>query len=274
MTYETLEESHQSGEPVEIYTFTRGGVVIGRYTSADAAVTVDGNLFSTWPGGIQRAEVIITTEQGRSSLRLTVARDFPIAQILQRRGRSGVIGVTAQRYHRADASDVIAFWPGGRCLMAKRTKSGARELICEPRSVSYSRNGLTRKTAPGCQHVLYGPRCRLDQDDWVHATTITALSGNTMSVASVEAGWPYTGGTVEWTDDDGITDVVFIVEADGTAFVLDLPIYGTAISDAVNIFPGCDWTMNTCHTIFANSENHGGRLNIPKKNPVTESPFA
>ena len=40
MTYEAHEISHQNGEPIELYTFTRGGVVIGRYTSNDEAVTV------------------------------------------------------------------------------------------------------------------------------------------------------------------------------------------------------------------------------------------
>lgn len=273
MTYEALETSHESGEPVELFTFTRGGVVIGRYTSADAAVTVGGNTYSTWPGGIKRAPISVTTEQGRAALRLTVARDFPIAEIVHLRPRTGVIGVTAQRYHRADAADLIAFWPGGRVLMAKRTRTGERELICEPRSVSYGRNGLGRKCARNCQHILYGERCRVTKASFAHATTISSISGNVMTVASVASGMPYAGGIVEWVS-GGITDVAFILEVTGTALTLDLPIYGAAASDAVTIYPGCDWTMATCDGVFSNSANYGGRLNIPTKNPVTDSAFA
>jgi len=273
MTYEAHETSHQNGEPIELYTFTRGGVVIGRYTSNDEAVTVGGYTYSTWPGGIKRAEVIVTTEQGRSSLRLTVARDFPIAELVHLRPRTGIIGVTMQRYHRADASDLAAVWPGGRVLMAKRTRTGMRELICEPRSVSYQRNGLTRKCGRNCQHTLYGPRCRLTQSDWGYATTIATISGNVLTVAAVESGMPYTGGIVERVS-GGITDVAYIVEATGTALTLDIALYGAAVSDAVTIYPGCDWTMATCHGVFANSANYGGRLHIPEKNPVTESAFS
>jgi len=274
MTYEAFEESHQLGWPVELYTFTRGGVVIGRYTSADAAVTVGGNAYSVWPGGIKRAEVNVTSEQGRSSLRLTVARDFPIAEIVHLRPRTGVIGVTVQRYHRADASDLIAFWPGGRVLSAKRTRTGHRELICEPRSVSYTRNGLTRKCARNCQHQLYGERCRVTKASFAHATTISSISGNVLTVASLGSGLPYTGGIVERTDGSGITDVAYILEVSGTALTLDLPIYGAAATDAVTIYPGCDWTMATCNGVFSNSANYGGRLNIPTKNPVVDSAFA
>lgn len=273
MTYATDEESVQSGAPVEIYTFTRNGVVIGRYTSAEVAVVVGGNTYSTWPGGIKRERIEITTETGRSAMRLAVAKDFPIAELVHLRPRTGIVGVTAQRYHRADATDVIAFWPGGRVLTVKRERNGERTLICDPVSVTWNRNGLTRKCGRNCQHVLYGPRCRLSQSDWGYATTISAISGNLLTVAALESGMPYAGGIVERTDDDGITDVAYIVEASGTTLTLDLPFYGAAVSDALLVYPGCDWTMSTCNTVFANSANYGGRLHIPEKNPVTESAF-
>lgn len=274
MTYATDEESIQSGAPIELYTFTRNDVVIGRYTSAEKSVVVGGETYSTWPGGIKRDKIEVTTETGRSALRLTVARDFPIAELVHLRPRTGIIGVTMQRYHRSDASNLIAYWPGGRVLTVKRERNGERTLICEPRSVSWNRNGLTRKCGRNCQHQLYGPRCRLSQSDWGYATTISAISGNVLTVAAVESGMPYAGGIVERTDEDGITDVAYIVEASSTALTLDLALYGAAVSDSVIIYPGCDWTMSTCHTVFNNALNYGGRLHIPEKNPVTESAFS
>lgn len=273
MTYAVDEVSVQSGAPIEIFTFTRNAVVIGRYTSAEAPVVVGGNTYATWPGGIKRARIEITTDTGRSAMNLTVARDFPIAELVHLRPRTGVIGVTAQRYHRSDATDLIAFWPGGRVLTVKRERNGERTLICEPRSVTWNRNGLTRKCGRNCQHELYGPRCRLSRSDWGFATTINAISGTLLSVAAVEGGMPYAGGIVERTDGAGITDVAYIVSASGTALTLDLALYGAAVSDAVIIYPGCDWTMSTCNTVFNNAVNYGGRLHIPDKNPVTESAF-
>ncbi len=272
MTYATDEESVQSGAPVEIYTFTRNGVAIGWYTSAEVEVMVGSELYSTWPGGIARSAIDIGGDEGRSNLSLTVASDFPISEMIHLRPRTGVIGITLQRYHRGDASSIVVMWTG-RVLTAKRDRNGARVLVCEPRSVSYNRNGLTRKCGRNCQHTLYGPRCRLSQSDWGYATTISAINGTLLTVAAVEGGMPYASGIVERTDADGITDVAYIVEADGTSLTLDLALYGAAVSDAVIIYPGCDWTMTTCDTIFNNSENYGGRLHIPDKNPITESAF-
>lgn len=272
MTYETEEISVQDGAPIEVYTFTRGGVGIGWYTSAESEVWVGSELYETWPGGLARSRIEVGTDEGRTSLDITVARDFPIAELVHLRPRTGVIGVTVRRFHRGDAADIATIW-AGRVLAVKRDRNGGRVIVCEPRSVSYNRNGLTRKCGRNCQHTLYGPRCRLTQADWGYATTISAISGNVLTVAGVEAGMPYTGGIVERVDEDGITDVAYIVEASGTALTLDIALYGAAASDAVTIYPGCDWTMATCHGVFANSANYGGRLHIPSKNPVTESAF-
>lgn len=273
MTYEALEESHQSGEPVELYTFSRGGIVIGRYTSADAAVTPDGNTYSPWPGGMRRAEIAISGDEGRNALRITVAADFPVADLIHLRPRTGVIGVTLRRYHRSDASDIKPIW-AGRVLSARRGKTGERVLVCEPRSVTQARIGLHRICQPGCNLQLYGPQCRLTMTDWGHATTVSSVSGTTLVVASVASGMPYAGGIVSFTDSDGITDMAFIEEASGTSMTLDAALYGLAASDAITIYPGCDWTMATCDTVFGNSANFGGRLNIPDRNPVTQSAFS
>jgi hypothetical protein len=71
----------------------------------------------------------------------------------------------------------------------------------------------------------------------------------------------------------GITDYAYIEEADGTALTLDLPLYGAEASEAVTLYPGCDWTMATCDAVFSNSVNFGGRLHLPDLNPVTQSAF-
>lgn len=273
MTYETEEISVQDGAPIEVYTFTRGGVGIGWYTSAESEVWVGSELYETWPGGLARSRIEVGTDEGRTSLDITVARDFPIAELVHLRPRTGVIGVTVRRFHRGDATDIATIWTG-RVMTVKRDRSGGRVIVCEPRSVSYNRNGLTRKCARNCQHQLYGPRCRLVQHEWAHATTISSISGNVMTVDSIESGLPYEGGIVEWTDDNGITDVAYILEVSVTALTLDLPIYGAAASDAVTIYPGCDWTMATCNDVFNNAVNYGGRLNIPTKNPITDSAFS
>lgn len=273
MTYATDEISIEAGAPVELYTFTRGGVVIGRYTSGEADVTVDGDTYSTYPGGLARGEISISGERGRAALRITVARDHPVASLIHLRPRTGVIGCTVQRYHRADASDVITI-DVGRVLSARRTRVGTREIVVEPLSVSQRRIGLHRVCQPSCTWELYGFGCRLELDDWAHTTTIASISGNVLAVASVHSGWPYVGGIVAFAE-GGIADYAFIeaVADDGKTFTLDLPLYGAEVGEPVTIYPGCDWTMQTCNEVFGNSDNYGGRLNVPNLNPVTSNAF-
>jgi len=273
MTYATDELSIQSGAPVELYTFTRGGTVIGRYTSGEAEVTVDGDEYATWLGGIQRSEIAIASEDGRNSLKLAVARDHPVAQLVSLRPRTGTIGCTIQRFHRGDATDVITIYVG-RVLSARRTRSGTREIVVEPLSISQKRIGLHRVCQPACTWELYGFGCRLNIDDWKHDTTIAGVSGNTMTVASVHSGWPYAGGIVAFTE-NGITDHAFIesVSDDGKTFTLDLPLYGAETGEPVTIYPGCDWTMTTCDGVYDNALNYGGRRNVPNLNPVTSNAF-
>ncbi len=272
MTFESAELSHETGAPVELYEFTRNAVVIARYTSAETDKVIGADTYLAVPGGMERGPIATTAEAGRNSLTIRVANAHPIAYLIHHRPRTGVIGVTVRQYHRSDASDIKTIW-FGRVLGAKRDRNtGARILQCEPRSVSQNRTGLRRLCSTSCMHELYGPLCRLTQGDWGHATTIAAISGNVLTVASVDA-LPYAGGMVEYTDGDGVTDVAFIEDASGTALTLDVALWGAAVSDNVTIYPGCDWTMATCDGVFSNSANYGGRLNLPDKNPVTQSAF-
>jgi hypothetical protein len=149
VTYETDELSIQYGAPVELYTFTRGGVVIGRYTSGEADVTVDGDTYSTYPGGLARGEISISGERGRAALRITVARDHPVASLIHLRPRTGVIGCTVSRYHRGDDTDVIVIYAGRVLSARRRTRVGTREIVVEPRSSHSSASACTGYANPG-----------------------------------------------------------------------------------------------------------------------------
>lgn len=273
MTYETLETSHQSGEPIELHTFARENVVIARYTSADTEQMVGGETYLVHPGGHARSAISVTGEKGRDILKITVAQDHPIAQLIVLRPRAGVLSYTMQRFHRADASDLIVQY-AGRIVSARRGKTGERILVVEPYSAMQRRMGLSRIVQPACGHVLYGPLCRLKMEDWEHSTTVVSVAGRDLEVASTHQDWPYTGGIVAYTDGDGITDYAYVEKAVGAVFTLDLPLYGVGPSDAVMIYPGCDWTMATCHGVFSNAPNYGGRLHVPKLNPHTQSVFS
>ena len=111
MTYEADELSIQSGAPVELYTFTR--------RRRDWALHVrrggcDGRRkhIQHLPrrSGARRDQH--QRRARRAALRITVARDHPVAALIHLRPRTGVIGCTVSRYHRGDDTDVIVIYAG------------------------------------------------------------------------------------------------------------------------------------------------------------------
>lgn len=273
MTFEAAELSHQDGSPVELYTFSRNGVAFAWYTSVETNKTIGADTYLAWPGGMKRGKIATTSDEGRNALEVKVARDHPIAYLIHHRPRTGVIGMTVTQYHRSDASDLVVIWVG-RAMSAKRDKkSGDRILQGMSRSITQNRTGLRRLCSANCMHELFGPFCRLDPDDWKHETTIASISGNLITLVDVDGALDYNGGTIERVDSDGVTDTSAIEEATGAALLLDIAIWDAEVGDPVTILPGCDWTMAACDA-FGNSENFGGRMHVPDKNPGTDSVFS
>jgi hypothetical protein len=48
---------------------------------------------------------------------------------------------------------------------------------------------------------------------------------------------------------------------------LQYPAQGLAVGAAVDMYAGCDRTLNTWHNRFSNAANFGGFPWIPQKNP-------
>lgn len=283
MSYDSNELSVQSGAPVELYDFVQD-VVEWHYTSAELlALTVGGTAYTS--ASIERDEIASTAEKARNTLKLTVPRNFAVAELFRVAPPSEVITVTVRRIHRADVSaspqDLVVMWVG-RVLTCEFAGAKAT-LICEPITVSLARTGLRRVYQVTCPHVLYGEGCTLDKADFDHGTTVLALDGNDLTVATVASGVSYAGGFVTWVNDDGITERRFIETTTAytygsptvTSAVLTLmqPFVGLSVSDAVTIYPGCDHTLDTCDTVFGNAENYGGQPYFPEKNPFAITVF-
>ena len=77
MTYQSLEASVHSGQPVELYRFALGASV-WRYTSARDTVTYNGEHYVAAP--IRRSEIEQTQEFGRAMLNLQAALDIGVVQ--------------------------------------------------------------------------------------------------------------------------------------------------------------------------------------------------
>lgn len=267
MTYDARERSIQDGAPVELYEFARGENV-QRYTSADREIQLV-ELYA--PATLKRSQIEASAERARNSLRISCARDFPIAELFRVTPPGDVVGVTVKRVHRGE-TDVAVIWMG-RVLNCEWSGAVA-SLNCEPVSASLRRTGLRRKYSRQCQHVLYSAgagACNVSKLDHQVIAEVVSVDGKTIEVDALGTD-PYPGGFVEWTMPSGAVERRFIASVSGLEMVLSQPFYGMAAGDSVTILPGCDHTRATCDNVYSNSDNYGGFPFVPRKNPFDGTP--
>lgn len=273
MTFDAREQSEQDAAPVELYEFYYGNTVY-RYTSSESAVTVDSENYTSEP--IKRSSIAISIEQPRMALRLEVRRNHPIADLFRITPPLEPVGLIVKRYHRDD-NDVGVVWVG-RVLNCGWNETTTAQLNCEPASISVNRNGLGRYIQVPCPYALFNPNdCKANKTLFAHATTVSSVSGLTITVGSLGA-YSYPGGWAEWTSPDSpdsppvmqrrlITGVAGLVLTLNRAFPSEV-----GATDAIVLYPGCDHTIATCNDVFNNKLNFGGFIGMPKKNPFNGAP--
>lgn len=268
MSYDNVERSAALARPVEIYTFERGSIA-WRFTSADRDVTVDAEAYSR--AVIRRPNISQGTELNRSAIRLQVARDFPIAELYRAGIPADTITLRIQQYHEGDG-EVVAVW-SGRVINCARTPDGA-ELTCEPVFTSVRQIGLRRRYQRQCPHVLYGPACKVAASAYKLTTTVDSVIGLNVVAADLDDetdGW-WEGGWLQWEIAPGIYERRFIFAHTGDTVQLTTQPLGLVAGMDIEVFPGCDHTLDTCGTKFSNSDNYGGFPDIPQKNPFGSDP--
>jgi uncharacterized phage protein (TIGR02218 family) len=137
-------------------------------------------------------------------------------------------------------------------------------LTAENRFTELRRKGISAVVQRPCRHALYhskgGYGCGLNIADFEAAGTLTALSGNTATVAAAasQADGYYSGGVFSWQGKRQ-----FIISHSGSTLTLLGAVPGLAAAQAsgnqpVSIAPGCDLTRATCNSKFNNLANFGG----------------
>jgi len=270
MTYDARERSREDGRPVELYTFARG-TTVWRFTSADRDQVVGGDTYLAHV--IQRNSIEQGSEMNRSALKLTVPRDFPIAELYRIAPPGDVVAVTLRRFHAGDG-ELATLWVGRVVNIAWSADASQATITNEPIYTSLRRNGLRRIYGRMCPHVLYGPACRASPAAFGVAGTVTTL-GPASATAAEWGALPighFDGGYLEWPEGGGI-ERRFIVAHTGGTLTLDRRAPGLAAGAVATAFPGCEHTLAVCHDKFANSNNYGGQPFIPQKNPFGGDPI-
>ena len=272
MSFLTAETGHL-GSPVETFEFDLGGLRRWYFTGADDDVDTGTIVFKAI--AIKRSEIEYTNDPGKSSLEITTQRDLAIADLFKAGTPSAVLSLTVRRFHRGDGvSGVI--WVG-RVIDCKWSSTECT-LICEPIRSSMQNPGLRRFFQRQCAHVLYGEDCRVNNLAYRVAGTASSVTSTTVSItgATGYAADRFAGGYLEWTNPSTGTQERRAIRSStsGQLVVTTLEAITGLIADLpVEVYPGCNHTLDHCHGRFGNAANFGGMPHTPTKNPFDGTPI-
>lgn len=264
MTFNSAEISTQDGRPIALYLL-EWGQTEWCYTSADREIEYGGKTYL--PRAVSDSGMV----QGGSSANdftLDCPADIPIVDLFKGTPPSESIWLTVRRMHVGEA-DAPIYW-NGNVTNVKRLDLASAQVIGKPLTASFKRTGLRLCWTRECPHFLYDPGCKVDPEDYRVNATITAKTGTTVTLDTVDgkADGYFTGGFVSWeANEDGTIDRRMIETHSG----LVLGIFGLTdrmeIGDTLAIYPGCDRTPTICQGRFNNLPNYGGYDFMPGQSP-------
>lgn len=262
MTFNAREISLNSGNPIELYRFSYGGVTF-LYTSSDAAFTLSSETYTPEPlirsnlgaGGGEDTEGAVTVRMPRSN---------PAAAPFVAYTAEPPMGLQIIRLHRDDGEPRVRFVGS----VASALFQGAEAVLtCLPESQDYRRR-LPRNTyQPQCNWQLGSSQCGVDLALFSVVGIVTVISADTI-VSTAFATKPdgyFNNGFVQRVTGERR----WIVGHVGATLTLLSPFIGLAVNEPVTAFSGCDRTEADCATKFSNLANHFGFARVPSKNPFT-----
>lgn len=265
MSYDTLEQSLESGEPIRLYAFYLGSRVWRYNTGTGDVMTTDGYVWK--PAPISDDGVKQTGEVVSDAVMLTAPVDIAPIQVFLTLPPSSVMGISVFEKHRGD-SEVRTIYVGD-VSQVNFPEPGKATMTCETLMASMEREGLRLTWQRGCTHAVYDPvTCKVDKTLYAVPVTITAINGSTITVSGLGAppDGRYSGGYIEWTNPVKGPEFMTIEWHSGSNFLIFGMTEEPYVGMQATAYRGCNLTFETCQE-FNNHPNYGGVKNLPGKSP-------
>lgn len=260
MSYTTTDTSRQNGRPVELFKFT-DGTTSWHYCTGDVPTYYNDDEYI--PATISRTATESSQEFGKSKLTIRMPHNMALAQFLAGGYPNGPITVTLFRVHLGD-DEFITHWRGR--ILSTSWRDIEASILCEPVFTSLQRAGLRAVYQRQCRHALYGSGCGASKASFkIDGVVDTAIENQVFSLAAgAQADNYFTGGMIK-----ALGASRLIVAHTGNSMTLISPIPGLFGGTPLELYPGCDHTLETCSAKFSNSLNYGGQPWLPTKNPFS-----
>ena len=249
----------------------RDGVALG-FTSHDRDLWFDGVLHRAAPGMVPSAirrsadfEPDSAEVEGALSHAAISAEDLGNGRY---DGAAVLIGVVDW-----DSLERHVIYRGSIGTVAE--EAGAFTAALASRKAELARDPVPR-TSPSCRAAFCGPGCTLSAARFTHEARLASWdsAGNAAVLAGAPAPALLVGGTLRWLDGPLAGFALGIVGVTGAGgVVLDTPLDAAppAGSRAL-VRQGCNRTLETCVSRFANAVNFQGEPYLPGNDLVTRYP--
>jgi uncharacterized phage protein (TIGR02218 family) len=131
------------------------------------------------------------------------------------------------------------------------------------------------RTGPSCRAQFCGPGCNLNPALFDHAASLAEVDFaiNAVRVAAIDDFDRFAGGTLRWLGGPHAGAGMTIMAVTGEWLVLDWPL-APDLATGVQIIlrEGCDHTIETCATWFANAVNFQAEPYLPGNDMISRYP--
>lgn len=271
-TYSDRELSVRDSQPLELYRFQRNDgadTVSWFYANNRVDVLFNGDLYSALPG-IDRSNIQQNGEDTTMTVTVKIPRTADVTDELKGAISPSPITFTIFRKQRglADTEFAAIFSGevgGGVFEDSTCTITGTSE------EAAWS-DGLTRVYANrGCPHMLYDTFCGADPTIKTFTVTITAISGDGLTITVDEVDSPIDNlGSDSTFYQNGFVNYYgrfyFIAQQSGHDLTLQQPLAGASVDDTFPATAGCNRQPDGCIS-HDNIDRFGGFQLMPIANP-------
>lgn len=133
------------------------------------------------------------------------------------------------------------------------------------------------RTSPTCRARFCGPGCGLSTNRFTHAARVTQvdLANNRVQFSGAPSANAMIAGSLRWVDGPQAGIEAQVLQSDGNGLTIDLPLDPQLQLGAQALLrEGCDHTLSTCATRFANSVNFQGEPFLPGNDALVRYPIS
>ncbi len=153
-------------------------------------------------------------------------------------------------------------------------EAGSFTAALQSRKLELRRDPVPR-TSPSCRAYFCGRGCTLSAARFSHDASLSSVdaAANSVTINGYAALANLAGGSLRWLDGPYAGIAMGIVGTSGTLIELDTPLdILPAAGCRLLLREGCDRTIATCATRFANAVNFQGEPFLPGNDLVTRYP--